>query len=328
MITTLVLGCYAALVGFGAPRLLTRFWPGDRAPRRTVALLMVLSYSLPLSAITGGFVLGVTLLDALARIDPSIDACADRLPINDESPMAPLLGSAGMIVAGLLAARICFCLVATVAAARLRRRAHAAVLRLCGRPDGALNVTVLEHDQAASYCLPGRGGRIVVTSKAIQLLTADQLSAVLAHERAHLRGRHHLLITFAAALRRAVPRVRLIAYTDREVRRLVELLADDAAARDHGALTVATALAVLGAGHVPGGALGVVEGPSALARIARLAGPSAGLSRRRAALSGAVLAAAVTVPVLLAGGSVAVLMRHCPPSTDDEHPRSSISRLR
>jgi Zn-dependent protease with chaperone function len=328
MITALVLGGYAALVGIGAPRLLPRLWPGDRTPRRTVALLMILAYSLPLSAITGGFMLGVTLLDVLARIDPTVDACADRLPINDESPVAPLLGATGMIVAGLLAARICFCLVSTLVAARLRRRAHAAVLRLCGRPDGTSNVIVLEHDQAASYCLPGHGGRIVVTRKAIQLLTADQLGAVLAHERAHLRGRHHVLITLAAALRRAVPRVRLIAYTDREVRRLVELMADDAAARDHGPLAVATALAVLGAGHVPGGALGVVEGPGALARIARLAAPPAGMSRGRTVLSGAVVAAAVIVPVLLAAGSVAVLARHCPPSTDDEHPHSSISRLR
>ena len=328
MITALVLGCYAVLVGFAAPRLPPRFWPGDGAPRRTCALLMILAYSLPLSVIAGGFMLGATLLGPLARLDPGVDACAHRLPINDESPIGPLLGTAGMIAAGLLCARICLCLASTFAAARLRRRAHAAVLRLCGRPDGALNVTVLEHEQAASYCMPGRGGRIVVTSKAIQLLTADQLRAVLAHERAHLRGRHHLLITFAAALRRAVPRVRLIAYADVEVRRLVELIADDAAARDHGPLAVATALAVLGAGHVPGGALGVVEGPGALARISRLAAPSAVTSRRRAALSGAVVAAAATVPVLLTAGSVAVLMQHCPPSTEDEHSRSSISKLR
>jgi Zn-dependent protease with chaperone function len=329
MITALALGGYAVLVGFGAPRLLPRLWHACRAPRRTVALLLILAYSLPLSAITGGIALGVTLLDALARIDPTVDACADQLPINDETPVAPLLGAIGLGVAGLLAARILFCLLSTMVAARIRRRAHSDVLRLAGRDDRTLNATVLDHAQPASYCLPGRRGRIVVTTKAIQLLTADQLGAVLAHERAHLRGHHHLLLTLAASLRRAVPGVRLVAYCDREVRRLVELIADDAAARDHGRLTVATALAVIGSGHVPGGALGVADdGPEALARISRLSRPAVAMSRRGTVFSLAVVAASIAVPLTLALGSIGVLMRHCPPSTDDESPGSTIVSVR
>jgi Zn-dependent protease with chaperone function len=200
------------------------------------------------------------------------------------------------------------------------------VLHLCGRRDRTLNATILEHEQAASYCLPGRRhGRIVVTSKAIELLTADQLGAVLAHERAHLRGHHHLLLTAASALRRAIPGVRLLSDADREVRRLVELIADDAAAREHGPLNVATALAVLGTGHVPGGALGVADGPNPLARITRLANPAAGMSRRRRLISGLFVAAAVVVPLTLAVGSVGLLMRHCPPSSDNEQPTAAIS---
>jgi hypothetical protein len=328
MITAIALGGYATVVGLGAPRVLPRFWCSDRAPRRSVALLLILAYSLPLSAITGGLVLGFTLLDALARTSPSVDACADQLPLNDESPVAPLVGTFGLVVAGVLAARICFCLLSTVVAARLRRRAHAALLHLAGRRDRTLNATILEHEQAASYCLPGRPGRIVVTSRAIELLTADQLGAVLAHERAHLRGHHHLLLTAASALRRAIPGVRLLSDTDREVRRLVELIADDAAAREHGPLNVATALAVLGTGHVPRGALGVAHGPNPLARITRLANPAAGLSRRRRLISALLVAAAVVVPLALAVGSVGVLMRHCPPSTDNEQPAAAISAPR
>lgn len=329
MITAVVLGLYAAMVGYGAPRLLPRLWRSDRAPRRTVALLLILSYSLPLSAITGAAVFGCTMFDMLARIDPRIDDCADRMPINDSSRAAPVLGGFALLVATGLTAWIGFCLVAAFTSARARRRSHAAVLRLAGRHDGALDAMVLDHERAASYCLPGRPGRIVVTTKAIRLLTGDQLGAVLAHERAHLRGHHHLVLTFSSALRRAMPGMRLIVYTDREVRALVELIADDAAARDHGSRAVAGALAVIGAGHVPGGVLGVVGGPGALARINRLTKPDGMTDRRGGALFGVlVLASAVAIPIMLATGSVAMLFRDCPPSTGDERSLAAVSAPR
>jgi hypothetical protein len=155
---------------------------------------------------------------------------------------------------------------------------------------------------------------------------------VLAHERAHQRGHHHLLILLAAALHRALPGPRLLGYADGEVRRLVELIADDAAARDHGRLTVAAALAVIGAGHLPGGALGAAEGPGALARITRLAGPDARLSRLRTVLSVLVVTFAIVLPLTIALSPLGMLMRHCPPSRETEgqlpESRSVISRLR
>jgi Zn-dependent protease with chaperone function len=44
------------------------------------------------------------------------------------------------------------------------------------------------------YCVPGRLPTIVVTTGALAVLEPEQLAAVLAHERAHLAGRHHLLL--------------------------------------------------------------------------------------------------------------------------------------
>lgn len=317
MITALALAGYALALTLGAPRALRRFALGDRAPRRTIALLLILSASVPLSAITGGLALGLTMLDSLSRVDPVIDNCADQLPVNDESPVAPMLGTMGITVAGLLVLWICYCLAATYVTAFLRARSHAAVLRLAGRTDRVLDAIVVQHDRAASYCLPGRGGRIVVTSKAIQLLTAAQLDAVLAHERAHQRGHHHLLLCLTTALRRAVPRVRLVRYTDEEVRRLIEVIADDTAARTHGRIAVASALAVIGTGHVPTGMLGA-GGDGALSRITRMAKPAARLKRRPATLSALAVVASVVLPIVLAGVSIGVLIRHCPASTDKE----------
>ena len=328
VITAAALGGYALAVGLGAPRVLPRLALGDRAPRRTIALLLILCYSLPLSAITGGFALGITMLDSLARIDPAIDNCADQLPVNDESPLAPILGTLGLSVAGLIALWIGYCLAATYAAAFVGSRAHASVLRLCGQPHSRLGAVVIQHDQAACYCLPGRNGRIVVTSKAVQLLTADQLAAVLAHERAHQRGRHHVLLGLTDALRRAIPRARLIRYTGQEVRRLVELIADDTAAREHGRGTVAGALAVIGTGHVPGGTLAAGAGEGALARITRMARPAPRLKRRPAALGALAVVAALLLPAVLAAVSIGVLMRHCPASRDNESLPAAVTGYR
>jgi hypothetical protein len=52
------------------------------------------------------------------------------------------------------------------------------------------------------------------------------------------------------------------------------------------------------------------------------------MSRRGTVLSLAVVAASIAVPLALALGSIAVLMRHCPPSTDDESPGSAIISVR
>ena len=87
---------------------------------------------------------------------------------------------------------------------------------------------------------------MVITTGALARLSAKQLEAVLLHERAHMSGRHHLIIALATAIGRTIPRIRLLAYAERETRRLVELIADDAAVAHTGAPTVAAALAVIG----------------------------------------------------------------------------------
>ncbi|MDJ0386155.1 M48 family metalloprotease [Streptomyces sp. G-G2] len=61
--------------------------------------------------------------------------------------------------------------------------------RLAARADGEL--VVLADDFPDAYALPGRPGRIVVTSGMLRALSATKREALLAHERAHLKGRHH-----------------------------------------------------------------------------------------------------------------------------------------
>ncbi|MFJ2651595.1 M56 family metallopeptidase [Streptomyces sp. NPDC087420] len=45
-----------------------------------------------------------------------------------------------------------------------------------------------------AFALPGAPGRVVVSSTMLRALTADERRALLAHERAHLRHRHHVFL--------------------------------------------------------------------------------------------------------------------------------------
>lgn len=114
-------------------------------------------------------------------------------------------GPAACVAAALLTAVI-WALVRTVRghvllAARARRVAEAA-----GTEAGDL--TVLQDPGPDAYALPGRPGRIVVTSGMLQALDPAEREALLAHERAHLAGRHHVFLTALALACAAHPALR------------------------------------------------------------------------------------------------------------------------
>ena len=130
----------------------------------------------------------------------------------------------GLMIGVLIAAT------ATVISARHRQR-ELLTLLAHGDPKvpGAL---ILDHPAATAYCVPGlRSSRIVVSAGAVKLLEPAELAAVLAHERAHLRERHDLVLLPFTALRRAFPRSGTIADAYRAVALLVEMHADDRALR-------------------------------------------------------------------------------------------------
>ena len=90
---------------------------------------------------------------------------------------------------------------------------------------------------------PGWHSRVVLSAGLIDLLTEQELAAVIEHERAHLRARHDLLVlpfqAWAVALGR-IPGVRLAGGS---VAELTEMLADDVAAARTSRATLASALA-------------------------------------------------------------------------------------
>jgi hypothetical protein len=135
---------------------------------------------------------------------------------------------------------------------------------------------------AAAYCLPGLRSRIVVSVGALDLLRPAELAAVLAHERAHLRERHDLVVLPFTALRRAFGWSQICADAHQSVALLVEMLADDRALRARPARALAGALARFGtagcggADSAPDGALavsGAAHEGEMTARVTRIMTP-------------------------------------------------------
>ena len=60
---------------------------------------------------------------------------------------------------------------------------------------------VLQHPTPTAYCIPGRASRVVLSQGVLDTLPGPELTAVMAHEKAHLRARHDLLLEFLGAKR-------------------------------------------------------------------------------------------------------------------------------
>jgi Zn-dependent protease with chaperone function len=167
-------------------------------------------------------------------------------------------------------------------------------------------VRIIDGDRPAAYCLPGRR-RIVLTTGALSRLDDGELAAVLAHERAHLSGRHHIVLALAVALQRAFPWAGFFGVAARQIAYLVEIAADDAAVRRAPRLTVASALLAVATAGVPAGALGA-GGSAAAQRIQRLINPPPP-SRAGQAVTYAALTATAAPAVAVLTGAFAIITR-------------------
>jgi Zn-dependent protease with chaperone function len=153
----------------------------------------------------------------------------------------------------------------------------------------------LDVPQPLAYCLPGVRSRVVVSEGTLTTLADDEVSAILTHERAHLRARHDLVLEAFTAAHAAFPRLVRSASALGAVQLLVELLADDAAVRAAGRAPLARALVACASGRTPSGAL-AAGGTSTVLRVRRLAGRGNSLALSAAAyLAAAAVFVAPTV---------------------------------
>ena len=303
----------------GASALPRASWP-RRCPAAAILLWQALGLASGLAAVgtliglalpasQGGLVLSVLRAAGLLR-DGELFSLARLFGLSqaDSVPLVLVAVRLACLAAGLvLLASLCWVLLAASVAALQARRRQRALLTLLAHGDpkvpGAL---VVDYPSAAAYCLPGlrSRSRIVVSVGALELLGRGELAAVLAHERAHLRERHDLVLLPFTALRRAFPRSATCTGAQRAVALLVEMLADDHALAGGPARELVSALVRFGTAGTcpaPAGALAVAEGSEGevAARVTRLLQPARPLPA--AAVMAICLAAALLVaaPVTL-----------------------------
>lgn len=189
------------------------------------------------------------------------------------------------------------------------RRDHLRQLSACARSRvfGRQRVWLLENGDPGVYCVPGRRSGIVVTRGAVEALTPGQMRAVMAHERAHLRGRHHLLVAWVRLLDDAFPRVPLLRAAARQVPVLVEWAADDRAARAVGVPPLVHALGAMASSRTSGAAAALsISGACAVQRVRRLLAPAPACARIRGlVLTCATLAVLIAPPAAMVAAALA-----------------------
>ncbi|MER5864356.1 M56 family metallopeptidase [Kitasatospora sp. NPDC002040] len=257
MTAAALLALWAVLTAAVLPPLLA----GARWTRRAPLLGVLTWHALGLSAA------GSVALTVRQLIDPAPHHHAGLLHLCGLSPEA--VSGTAPAAAALVLLYPAALLLHSLATARRGRRRHRALLDLAAHRGQVPGALLLEHPTPTIYCLPGRHSRIVVSRGALTALTPPQLAAALAHERAHLTGRHHLATCAAEALARTFAPLPLGRLVSAEVRTLLEMAADDRALRAHGPHALAGAMGVVATGLAPAAAL--TAGHQALARIERLA---------------------------------------------------------
>lgn len=311
MILALCLLLLNAMLLLFAPALLTRPTGSASTPLILLAAWQLCSWSVLGSIVLAAALLAVPALAAASRLPAGVESCLAALHGIPNPADSVTLRAVAVAVLLLITARIVWSAVRLSVVNHRQRARHRAVLGMVGTADRALGCYVVDDPAALAYCVPGSGGRVVFTTGAVVKLTPEQRGAVLIHERAHLHGRHHLLIASAIVLTRAFPWVALFEKSVEHTARLIELRADDIASQRCGRRPLAEALLALA---------DMTSSPTVLAasavttaeRIERLLQRDEPSSRRSMRLTHArqVLGAAILVSGLAASPVVLAIAGH------------------
>ncbi|WP_219418045.1 M56 family metallopeptidase [Pseudonocardia nigra] len=294
---------YGFAVAVFAPDVLLRATHSGCAPRMGIRLWVLAIGSVLVAWIAAVVLAAIDLLLARGDLGQVLAGCVAILHAavtgaHGTPVQVGLAALAVLVVAGLvvLAARLGGALDRT----RRHTHRHADAARLVGRWDHALGAVVVDAPDRLAYAVAGRPHTIVLSRATVDALDEPHLQAVLAHERAHLAGRHHLLLAIIRALAATMPRITLFTAGNRELSRLLEMRADDAAAREHGRRTLAEALLVLSTGStLPPRAL-AAAGTAVADRAERLMFPPAPEQVRATRLRLGLAAIALLIGPLLA----------------------------
>jgi Zn-dependent protease with chaperone function len=294
-----VLAAYAVCVGTLGSSLLRRARWTARAPFLAIATYLSAGWSVVAAVGLAGVTLAVHGTALSVGLSHLIGACVLRLRETYGTPGGAAVAALGLTLAGTVVARIALTAATQYRATWRHALQHAQTARLVGRPDPILGAVLVEHSDPVAYCVAGRHPTVILSTGAVDALDAAQLQAVLAHERAHLADRHHRLLALARVGRLVLPFLPLMRDVDTQVARLVEMHADDAAARTSDPRSLATALVVLATNASPGPVLAAAATDS-VQRIQRLLRPAEPLGTARRRVLRATAASLVLTPIVLA----------------------------
>ncbi len=249
----------AGALGAVGPHLARRLPPRDATWLISVGAVVS---ALSLGAVL--FLLGAVLVAQLPGLAGVGHWSASIL--RENSPTEPGIGAVA------LAAAIAGAGAAVLAGTR-QARAMLAAGRAVDGVAGGVDLIVIEGAEPNAFAIPGRPGRIVVTSSLLRRLAPGERRVLLAHERAHLAGGHHW---HRSAVSLAIAANPLLWRLGAAVAYATERWADERAAAEVGDRRLAA---------------------RSLARVALLSG---GATHRRAHLGAGGLAVPARVSALLA----------------------------
>lgn len=300
MIASLSLLTVAAVLLAGGPRLAAAAWT-RQAPRLAIFTWQALTVSAVVTVVLAGVTLLIPVTALAGDLGAIVHACAVSVATAYGSSGFLPTRFVGAFLAGVVPVWVALCAVRVLASSWWSRRQLHRSLSLVTEPDTSLGVVVIDAAAPAAFCVPGgRTGQIVVTQGALDCLSAHELEGVLAHELAHLRGRHNLAVALSQILARAFPGVRLFRVATQETRELIEMLADDAAVQRVDRVSVASAIVNLAEMRAPTATMAMAQ-DAAVLRVSRLLSPGPPIERwrYRFAAFGALLV--VVAPLFIAG---------------------------
>lgn len=249
--------------------------------------------------------LGLLVIAALVRIRAlgHLAHLSHRVIVAGGDPISGAVAA----VAGILFGAA---LLATITFAVTRTRALAAAYGHARALPGAASLVVTRDEAADAYTVPGRPGRIVVSTGMLDALDEPGRRALLAHEHAHLTGHHYIYATAARLAAAANPLVRPLAGA---VDYTVERWADEHAAHtvgDRRQVATAVATAAIAAKHTRARRSRVLVLGAVFSRTGGLRLDKAGpVPRRVAALLGPV--PPTSLPALAVSLGIVALAAFC-----------------
>jgi Zn-dependent protease with chaperone function len=239
-------------------------------PRVAMVAWLASVFSVVITAAAGVLFLGLPGHGGLGELLGRLNSCWSALSHGALPSWEQIVALVGVVTLAAMTVRLAVVATAQTRARRARREHCRFLLALVATSnEHSPQILWLDSAELVAFSVSGRPGLIVASQGVRQQLPAAAVAATLEHERAHLRGRHQLILDVVDALAAALPIAPLFRAAPIALRELVELAADNTAVRHCGSAAVADALRAMTAGDHPGYGL-AMAGTATARRLQRL----------------------------------------------------------